>query len=144
MILAGRRVNDNMGAYASSELIKAMIKAGQTIFHARVLVMGLAFKENCPDLRNTRVVDVIQELSEFGCKVDVTDCWASNDEAMREYGLELVDEPLSGHYDAVVLTVPHREYAAMSAAQLRELMTPKGVLFDLKGILPLGQADLRL
>ncbi|MBS3805604.1 MAG: Vi polysaccharide biosynthesis UDP-N-acetylglucosamine C-6 dehydrogenase TviB, partial [Oleiphilaceae bacterium] len=99
---------------------------------------------NCPDLRNTRVVDVIQELSEFGCKVDVTDCWADNDEAQQEYGLKLVNEPQAGHYDAIVLAVPHREYAAMSAGQLRALMTPKGVLFDLKGILPRGQADLRL
>ncbi|WP_404363711.1 Vi polysaccharide biosynthesis UDP-N-acetylglucosamine C-6 dehydrogenase TviB [Marinobacter sp.] len=144
MILAGRRVNDNMGAYASSELIKAMIKSGQTIANAKVLVMGLTFKENCPDLRNTRVVDVINELAEFGCQVDVTDCWANNDEAQHEYGLKLIDNPSEGHYDAVVLAVPHREYAAMNAAQLRTLMKEKGVLFDLKGVLPLGDADLRL
>ncbi|WP_166253950.1 Vi polysaccharide biosynthesis UDP-N-acetylglucosamine C-6 dehydrogenase TviB [Marinobacter salicampi] len=144
MILAGRRVNDNMGAYASSELIKAMIKSGQAVAGSKVLIMGLAFKENCPDLRNTRVVDVIKELAEFGCKVDVTDCWADNDEAMHEYGLKLIDNPEPGYYDAVVLTVPHREYAAMTAPQFRELMKDKGVLFDLKGILPLGSADLRL
>ena len=144
MILAGRRVNDNMGAYASSELIKAMIKAGQTISGAKVLVMGLTFKENCPDLRNTRVIDVVKELAEFGCEVDVTDCWADGDEAMHEYGLELVPEPQKEHYNAVILAVPHREYAKMSAQDLRGLMKSNGVLFDLKGILPLGTAELRL
>ena len=144
VILAGRRVNDNMGPYASSELIKAMIKAGQTISGARVLVMGLTFKENCPDLRNTRVIDVVRELKEFGCQVDVTDCWADGEEAMHEYGLELISEPRQSHYDAVILAVPHREYAAMSAESLRGLMKARGVLFDLKGILPLGSADLRL
>lgn len=144
VILAGRRVNDNMGPYAVSELIKAMIKAGQTIASARVLVMGLTFKENCPDLRNTRVIDVVRELKEFGCEVDVTDCWADPEEAMHEYGLELIGEPDQQAYNAVILAVPHREYAAMSAEQLRGLMPSDGVLFDLKGILPLGSADLRL
>lgn len=144
MILAGRRVNDNMGAYAASELIKTMIKAGQTISGARVLIMGLTFKENCPDLRNTRVVDVVEELSEFGCKVDVADCWADNKEAEHEYGLTLIDNPEAGQFDAVILAVPHREYTEMSEANFRDLLRPNGVLFDLKGILPLGASDLRL
>lgn len=144
IILAGRRVNDNMGPYAAAELIKAMIKSGKTIFNARVLIMGLTFKENCPDLRNTRVIDVIKELREFGCQVDVTDCWADNAEAEHEYGLSLIKEPQPGDYDAVLLAVPHREYAAMTSVQLRALLKDKGILFDLKGVLPLGQADLRL
>ena len=144
IILAGRRVNDNMGPYAAAELVKAMIKRGHTIANSRVLVMGLTFKENCPDLRNTRVIDVVNELKDFGCQVDVTDCWANNEEAEHEYGISLVAEPKAGEYDAVFLAVPHREYAALSAEQLRAYTNSNGVLFDLKGVLPLGQADLRL
>lgn len=144
IILAGRRVNDNMGPYAASELVKAMIKAGHTIANARVLIMGLTFKENCPDLRNTRVIDVVKELSEFGCDVDVTDCWADNDEAEHEYGISLNQNPQKAQYDAVLLAVPHREYAERSSGELREYLKENGVLFDLKGVLPLGEADLRL
>jgi UDP-N-acetyl-D-galactosamine dehydrogenase len=144
IILAGRRVNDNMGPYAAAELVKAMIKKGHTIANSRVLVMGLTFKENCPDLRNTRVIDVVNELKDFGCQVDVTDCWANNEEAEHEYGISLVPEPKAGEYDAVFLAVPHREYAALSAEQLRAYTNGNGVLFDLKGVLPLGEADLRL
>lgn len=144
IILAGRRVNDNMGPYAAAELVKAMIKKGHTISGSKVLVMGFTFKENCPDLRNTRVIDVVKELREFGCAVDVTDCWADNAEAEHEYGISLTPEPKKGHYDAVLLAVPHREYASLDAQQLRGYMGRNGVLFDLKGMLPLGQADLRL
>ena len=144
IILSGRRVNDNMGPYAASELVKAMIKAGHTVANARVLIMGFTFKENCPDLRNTRVIDVVKELSEFGCKVDVTDCWADNAEAEHEYGITLNQNPEKAQYDAVLLAVPHREYVARSSRDLREYMKGNGVLFDLKGVLPLGEADLRL
>lgn len=144
IILAGRRVNDNMGPYAAAELVKAMIKKGHTIAKSRVLVMGLTFKENCPDLRNTRVIDVVNELKDFGCQVDVTDCWADSEEAEHEYGISLVLEPEAGEYNAVFLAVPHREYASLSADQLRAYTTDNGVLFDLKGVLPLGKADLRL
>ncbi len=144
IILAGRRVNDNMGPYAAAALVKAMIKKGHTIARSRVLVMGLTFKENCPDLRNTRVIDVVEELKDFGCDVDVTDCWANNAEAEHEYGISLVSHPEKGKYDAVFLAVPHREYAVLSADELRSYANADGVLFDLKGVLPLGQADLRL
>lgn len=144
IILAGRRVNDNMGPYAAAELVKAMIKAGETIADSRVLVMGLTFKENCPDLRNTRVIDVIRELEDYGCSVDVTDAWADSDEAHEEYGISLVASPESGTYDAVFLAVPHKEYVAMSSQALRGYLKSNGVLFDLKGVLPLGEADLRL
>ena len=144
IILSGRRVNDNMGPYAASELVKAMIKAGHTVANARVLIIGFTFKENCPDLRNTRVIDVVKELSEFGCKVDVTDCWADNEEAEHEYGITLNQNPEKAQYDAVLLAVPHREYVARSSHDLREYMKDNGVLFDLKGVLPLGEADLRL
>ena len=144
IILAGRRVNDNMGPYAAAELVKAMIKKGHTIAKSRILVMGLTYKENCPDLRNTRVIDVVNELKDFGCQVDVTDCWADSEEAKHEYGISLILEPEAGEYNAVFLAVPHREYASLSADQLRAYTTDNGVLFDLKGVLPLGKADLRL
>ena len=144
IILAGRRTNDGMGPYVASELVKAMIKAGHTIANARVLVMGFTFKENCPDLRNTRVIDVVKELQDFGCQVDVTDCWADSAEAEHEYGISLMDKPEQGSYSGVIVAVPHKEYAAMSAGDLRGYLRADGVLFDLKGVLPLGEADLRL
>ncbi|MBQ0746650.1 MAG: Vi polysaccharide biosynthesis UDP-N-acetylglucosamine C-6 dehydrogenase TviB [Marinobacter sp.] len=144
IILAGRRVNDGMGSYVASELVKAMIKAGHTIAKARVLVMGFAFKENCPDLRNTRVIDVVEELQEFGCQVDITDCWADSAEAEHEYGISLTEQPAKGEYDGVIVAVPHKEYAVMSAGDLRGYLKEGGVLYDLKGVLPLGEADLRL
>ncbi|WP_417520820.1 Vi polysaccharide biosynthesis UDP-N-acetylglucosamine C-6 dehydrogenase TviB [Marinobacter sp.] len=144
IILAGRRVNDGMGAYVAAELVKAMIKAGHTIAKARVLVMGFTFKENCPDLRNTRVIDVVKELQEFGCTVDITDCWADSAEAELEYGIRLTEQPEQGSYDGVILTVAHSEYASMSADDLRGYLKQDGVLYDLKGLLPLGEADLRL
>lgn len=144
IILAGRRVNDNMGPYAASELVKSMIKSGHTIASSRVLVMGFAFKENCPDLRNTRVIDVVKELEDFGCTVDITDCWADSDEAHDEYGISLLESPKQGDYDALLLAVPHREYAELTSKELRAYLKDNGVLFDLKGVLPLGEADLRL
>ena len=144
IILAGRRTNDGMGPYVAAELVKAMTKAGHTIANARVLVMGFTFKENCPDLRNTRVIDVVKELQDFGCQVDVTDCWADSVEAEHEYGISLTQKPEQGGYTGMIVAVPHKEYAAMSACDLRGYLKADGVLFDLKGVLPLGEADLRL
>lgn len=122
----------------------SLIKAGHTIANARVLVIGFTFKENCPDLRNTRVIDVVKELQDFGCQVNVTDCWADGAEAEHEYGISLTEEPEQCVYSGVIVAVPHREYAAMSAGDLRSYLKADGVLFDLKGVLPLGEADLRL
>jgi len=119
IILAGRRVNDGMGPYVAAELVKKMIKAGHTVAHARVLVLGFTFKENCPDLRNTRVIDMVRELQEFGCQVDVTDGWANNAEAEHEYGVSLLESPKAGLYDAVILAVSHSEYADLLAGDLR-------------------------
>ena len=144
IILAGRRVNDNMGPYAASELVKAMIKAGHTVANAKVLIMGFTFKENCPDLRNTRVIDVVRELKEFGCSVDVSDPWVSSEDAEREYGIALTEAASNGDYDALILAVPHSEYLGMTAGDFRAYLKQGGVLFDLKGVLPLGAADLRL
>jgi UDP-N-acetyl-D-galactosamine dehydrogenase len=144
IILAGRRINDGMGAYSAAELVKTMIRNGQTIAGSRVLIMGLTFKENCPDLRNTKVVDLIKELGEFGCQVDVTDSWANNAEAEREYGLSLVEQPQPGTYNALVIAVAHKQYTSLAEADFRALLQPGGVLFDLKGVLALGASDLRL
>jgi UDP-N-acetyl-D-galactosamine dehydrogenase len=106
--------------------------------------MGLTFKENCPDLRNTKVIDVVHELQDFGCQVDVTDAWADNSEAEHEYGLSLCDPNKEAPYDALILAVPHREYKAMGATELRAFLKPDGVLYDLKGSLAIGESDLRL
>jgi UDP-N-acetyl-D-galactosamine dehydrogenase len=144
VILAGRRINDGMGAVISRELIKEMIRRGSPVKGARVLVMGLAFKENCPDLRNTRVIDVVRELADYEARVDVWDPWISPVEARHEYGLELIAEPTAGSYDAVVLAVAHRQFAEMGAAKIRALGKPDAVLFDVKAMLPKHAADLRL
>ena len=111
---------------------------------ARVLVMGLTFQENTPDLRNTRVIDIVNELKDFGLSVDVSDTWADPAEARAEYGVDLVTEPQDGAYDAILLAVAHREYAKLTAAEIRALGKPNAVLYDLKGILPKADGDLRL
>lgn len=144
MILAGRRMNDSMGAYAASALVKAMIKAGQTISGARILILGLTFKENCPDLRNTRVIDVVRELRDFGCQVDVADVWASNEEAQHEYGIALANQPEAGVYEGVILAVPHRDYVEMGASEIRTYLKPGGIFFDLKAVFGKSESDLRL
>ncbi|WP_349560008.1 Vi polysaccharide biosynthesis UDP-N-acetylglucosamine C-6 dehydrogenase TviB [Marinobacter sp. NFXS9] len=144
MILAGRRMNDSMGAYAASSLVKAMIKAGQTISGGRILILGLTFKENCPDLRNTRVIDVVRELRDFGCQVDVADAWASNEEAQHEYGISLANQPEAGVYEGVILAVPHRDYIEMGASEIRTYLKPGGIFFDLKAVFGKLESDLRL
>lgn len=143
VILAGRRVNDGMGAHIASQIVRLMIKRGLSVQGARVLVLGLAFKENCPDIRNTRVVDVVSELRDYGAVVDVHDPWVNADEAQHEYDLDLTAEPQGG-YDAVVLAVAHREFAAVGSAALRTFGRPEAILVDIKGILPLTESDLRL
>ncbi|HEY8618259.1 Vi polysaccharide biosynthesis UDP-N-acetylglucosamine C-6 dehydrogenase TviB [Phenylobacterium sp.] len=144
VILAGRRINDGMGGYVARELVKEMIRRGTLVKGARVLVMGLAFKENCPDLRNTRVIDIIQELQDYQAAVDVWDPWVDGAEARHEYGLNLVEGPDAGVYDAIVLAVAHEQFAKMGAAEIRRLGRDGAVLFDVKSLLPRGQADLRL
>jgi UDP-N-acetyl-D-galactosamine dehydrogenase len=144
VILAGRRINDGMGGYIARELIKEMIRRGSAVKGARVLVMGLAFKENCPDLRNTRVVDIIAELADYEAKVEVWDPWIAAADARHEYGIDLIEAPQAGAYDAVVLAVAHRQFAEMGAAEIRLLGKPAAVLFDVKAMLPKEEADLRL
>ncbi len=144
VILAGRRINDVMGGYIARELIKEMIRRDAHVKGSRVLVMGLAFKENCPDLRNTKVVDIVTELKSYGAKVDVWDPWVEAVDAYEEYGLDLIDQPAEGQYDAIVLAVAHRQFNEMGAAAIRALGRPNTVIFDVKSTLPLGAADLRL
>jgi UDP-N-acetyl-D-glucosamine/UDP-N-acetyl-D-galactosamine dehydrogenase len=144
IILAGRRLNDGMGAYVASQLVKAMIRRRIEVDGARVLVMGLTFKENCPDLRNTRVVDIVRELADYGIRADVHDPLVTAEDARREYGLELVATPEPGGYDGIVLAVAHDEFRAMRAADIRALGKPAHVLYDLKYILPRSESDLRL
>ena len=144
IILAGRRLNDAMGAYVVSQLVKAMTRRRIHVQGARVLVMGLTFKENCPDLRNTRVVDIVNELREYNVDVDVHDPWVDAVEAQHEYGITPVGEPRQGQYDAIVLAVAHRQFAEMGASAIRALGKPQHVLYDLKYILPADQSDLRL
>ncbi|MEI2416952.1 Vi polysaccharide biosynthesis UDP-N-acetylglucosamine C-6 dehydrogenase TviB [Orrella sp. JC864] len=144
IILAGRRLNDSMGSYVVSQLVKTMTKRRIHVQGARVLVMGLTFKENCPDLRNTRVVDIVQELGEYSVDVDVYDPWVEPEEAVAEYGITPIETPSKGHYDGIVLAVAHREFVHMGADAIRALGKPQHVLYDLKYVLPSHDSDLRL
>ena len=145
IILAGRRLNDSMGAYVASQLVKKMAQAGLPVRGARVLVLGLTFKENTPDLRNSRIIDVIRELEDYGIDVDVHDPWADPDEALAEYSVALVEEPVPGAYDAIVVAVGHRQYRDMGAESIRAWGRPGAhVLYDLKGVLDKALSDARL
>lgn len=144
MILAGRRINDGMGAYVAGELVKAMLKRRVQVDGSRVLILGLAFKENCPDLRNTRVIDIVTGLQSYGVQVDVHDPWVSADEARHEYGLDLVQTPQDGGYDGVVLAVAHEQFKAMGADVMRDFGKADHVLYDLKNIFDAQESDLRL
>ena len=144
IILAGRRLNDGMGAYVVSQLLKTMMKRGIYIKNARVLVMGLAFKENCPDLRNTRVVDIVDELKEYGITVDVYDPWVNKPEAQHEYKINPIEYPQQNTYDGIIIAVAHQQFVEMGAQTLHNLGKPEHVLYDLKYILKQEEADLRL
>jgi len=144
VILAGRRINDGMGAYVAGQMVKAMLKRRIHVDGARVLVLGLTFKENCPDLRNTRVIDVVRELEEYGIQVDVHDPWAHPDEAQREYGLTLVETPQDGDYDGVILAVAHHQFKALGCKMMRGFGRDAHVLYDLKNVLNAQESDLRL
>jgi UDP-N-acetyl-D-glucosamine/UDP-N-acetyl-D-galactosamine dehydrogenase len=144
VILAGRRTNDNMGTYIASEVIRLMVRKSINPVQARVLVMGLTFKENCPDLRNTRVVDIVGALKGYGIHIDVHDPWVDAREARHEYGMDLVGEPTEGTYDAIVLAVGHRQFAELGADGIRRLGKPVSVLYDVKYVLPRNAVDGRL
>ena len=144
VILAGRRINDSMGAYVAEQVFKLMNSSHLPVCDSRILVMGLTFKENCPDLRNTRVIDVIEELQSYNVNVDVYDPWVDADEAEHEYGVRPVDQPEKGVYDAVVLAVAHNEFREMGAAGIRVFGKDKSVLYDVKHVLPVDEVDGRL
>jgi UDP-N-acetyl-D-galactosamine dehydrogenase len=144
VILAGRRINDGMGAYVAGQLVKAMLKRRIQVNGARVLVLGLTFKENCPDLRNTRVVDVVHELQDYGINIDIHDPWANPDEARHEYGVNLVESPKDDYYDGIVLAVAHDQFKVMGANEMRGFGKADHVLYDLKNVLGAKGSDLRL
>lgn len=144
VILAGRRINDSMGRYVVSELVKAMVKRRVHVAGARVLVMGLTFKENCPDIRNTKVVDILSELKEYGVSADVFDPWVDVAEAQHEYGITPISQPEQGSYDAVILAVGHKQFRDLGAEGIRAFSKTGAVLYDLKYVLKAGDSDLRL
>ena len=144
VILAGRRINDGMGAYVASQLVKAMLKRRFHVNGARVLILGLTFKENCPDLRNTRVLDVVAELQDYGVYVDVHDPWVDAADVKQEYGLALVTTPEPNAYDGVILAVAHDSYRKAGAAALHGYGRPDHVFCDLKSVFPRDESDLRL
>ena len=141
VILAGRRINDAMGGHVAQRVVKLMQQRGLHTAGAKVLVLGLAFKENCPDLRNTRVTDIIDELRTYSVDVDVHDPWVSPAQALHEYGISPVAEPAAGSYDAVVLAVAHREFVALGAEGVRALCKPDAIVFDVKRALPRDRVD---
>jgi len=144
MILAGRRINDSMGHYVAHETNKLMIKRGMPIAGARTLVLGLTFKENCPDLRNTRVVDIVAELRSFGVQVDVHDPWIDSAEAEHEYGIRPVTDPEPGVYDAIIVAVAHRQFRELGIAGIRRFGRPGAVVYDVKYLFPADAVDGRI
>jgi UDP-N-acetyl-D-galactosamine dehydrogenase len=144
VILAGRRTNDSMGPYVASEVIRLMVRKGINPVKARVLVLGLAFKENCPDLRNTRVVDIVGALRGYNAHVDVHDPWVNRAEAEHEYGLTPIENPENGSYDAVIVAVGHKEFVAMGPEGIRAFGKGLSVLYDVKYVLPRAAVDGRL
>ncbi|QHN45983.1 Vi polysaccharide biosynthesis UDP-N-acetylglucosamine C-6 dehydrogenase TviB [Salmonella sp. S13] len=144
VILAGRRINDDMARYVASQLIKEMIKAGILIDNANILIMGLSFKENCPDIRNTKIIDIISELKDYNLNVDVYDPWVSEDEALQEYGIEIHSTKPSKKYEGIIFAVAHEQFKNMQSTEIKELQSTKCVTYDLKYILNKSDATIRL
>jgi UDP-N-acetyl-D-galactosamine dehydrogenase len=144
IILAGRRINDNMGKHVAQKVIKAMTELGIFVSKARILILGLAFKENCPDLRNSKVVDIVRELENFDAQVDVYDPWVDSAAAAREYGISLTGKPKKGNYDAVVIAVGHAIFKEMGVRKIRALGKKTNLLFDVKYLFAADQTDQRL
>lgn len=144
IILAGRRINDNMGAHVAERVVKMMTRHRIQVVDAKVLLLGLTFKENCPDIRNTRAIDIVRELEGYHAQVEVYDPWTNPEDVRHEYGLTPIPSLQQGRYDAVILAVAHRQFREMGTAQIRALGKPNHVLFDVKGLLPADQVDDRL
>src|SRR5690606_37391764 len=145
MILAGRRINDNMGLYVASQVVRLMVKKGMSLPKSKILVLGITFKENCPDVRNTRVVDVVHELKSFGAAVDIYDPWADAHGVKHEYGLDILGTPpAAGQYDGIVLAVGHRQFQEMGPQAIHAWGAPEHIIYDIKSLLPRDQVDARL
>ena len=140
IILSGRRLNDDMGKYVAGELVKLMMKNSLPVLGSNVLMLGITFKENCPDIRNTRAIDVYEELQSYKVNVDVYDTWADSNEVNKEFGFELIKKP-NKEYHAVILTVAHKEFIGQ---KLRSYLVDDGILYDVKGVLDINQVDARL
>lgn len=144
VILAGRRINDSMGRYIAERLIKLMTKKRIHIVGAKILILGLTFKENCPDLRNTRVIDIYQELSDYNAQIDIYDPWADSEEAHEHYGVHLSKTLQAGQYDAIIVAVGHRQFKEMPVKELHALCKNDHVIFDVKHVFPKEAVDARL
>ena len=144
MILAGRRLNDNMGSYVANEVSKIMTKKRIQISEANILIMGLTFKENCPDHRNTRVVDLVKEFKSFSCNVDVCDPWVNKNQVAEDYKIEPINKPIKGKYDAIVLAVAHDEFKLLTESQIRSYGKDNNILYDIKYLLKNNESDGRL
>jgi UDP-N-acetyl-D-galactosamine dehydrogenase len=144
IILAGRRLNDSMGVYVVSQLVKAMTKRRIHVDQSRVLILGLTFKENCPDLRNTKVVDIVRELEQYNVQVDVFDPWINPEEAVQEYSIAPVSAPVAGSYDAIIIAVAHGQFKELGVDAIRAFGKQNHVLYDLKYLLKAGESDIRL
>lgn len=144
IILAGRRLNDSMGEYVVTQLIKTMIKKRIQVEGAKVLILGLSFKENCPDVRNTKVIDIVHELEEYNIEVDVYDPWVDASEAEHEYGIAPISKPSNNQYDGIILAVAHKEFAQMGVSAIRDLGRDSHVLYDLKYLFAKDDTDIRL
>ena len=144
VILAGRRINDGMGPYVAEQVIKLMTRKRIHAVDANVLILGLTFKENCPDLRNTRVIDIVAELRNYNIQPDVYDPWVDQAEAQHEYGIEPINSPKEAHYDAIILAVAHDQFKAMGITGIKKLTRQNAVIFDVKNVLPKDAVDARL
>ncbi|MDB3935224.1 Vi polysaccharide biosynthesis UDP-N-acetylglucosamine C-6 dehydrogenase TviB [Granulosicoccus sp.] len=144
VILSGRQINDGMGAFVAERVIKMLTRKRIHVVGANVLILGLAFKEDCPDLRNTRVVDIVEELKNYHANVDVYDPWVDKDEAKREYAISPIDQPKSGTYDAIILAVAHHQFMALGGEAIRAFGKPDHILYDIKSVLPKHYVDARL
>ena len=144
MILAGRRLNDHMGQYVAGQFVKLLLKKHCTVSQVRVLILGLTFKENCPDLRNTKVIDIISELAEYGIEADVYDPWVKAEDAWHEYQVKTIAAPENGRYQGVIIAVAHDQFRALTTADIRAYCTENSVIYDVKNILPKNEVDGRL
>ena len=144
MILAGRKLNDSMGDYVAIQLLELMKKKNIEIKNANILIMGITFKENCPDLRNSKVFNVIEKLKEFKCNIEVFDPWVNKEQAHQQYDLDLIKEPSKKKYDSILLAVKHNEFRKMSLKQIKEYTKPNHVIYDIMHVFDAGSVDGRL